>query len=529
MQSANSGAPPLPAQRDLRWWTLGAMCMGMFMIFLDATIVNVALPSIQRDLKASYSDLQWVLAAYTLVVGTLLITGGRVGDLFGRKRVVLLGVAVFTVGSGMAGVSQDIHFLIAARGLQGLGGAMLLPGTLSIIATAFDGAERVVAIGIWSGVSGVAIALGPVVGGILVEKATWESIFWINLPIGVAALVVGWYAVRETRDETAKQTIDGPGVVTVSLSLFALSLAFVQGNDRGWGSAYILGLLGGGAVLLALFVWIERRVANPLLDMRFFRSPTFSGANLCAFTSTFAMFAYFFFITLYMQDVLGYSALQTGLRLLPQTAGTAILAPLAGKMAARVGGKAPLIIGQVMVGVALLLATRFGPNSSYAALLPSFTLVGIGLGLTNAPLAAIVVGAVQRERAGAASGVLNTMRQIGGTLGVAALGALFTHQVSANFADHVRSAGIADRVDPGLGPSVASTGAQAVAQVPADVLQQATHAAKLAFVNGFSETLVVNAAALFLGAAVTLVFVRRDGAEATRKPAIEIEPLATAH
>ncbi len=504
-----------------RWWTLVAMCMAMFMIFLDATIVNVALPSIQRDLHANISDLQWVLNAYTLVVGVLLITGGRFGDLFGRKIVVLLGVAVFTLGSAMGGFSQDIHFLIGARALQGLGGAMLLPGTLSIIANSFDGPERGTAIGIWSGVSSVAIALGPVLGGILVQKATWQSIFYINIPIGIAALVVGWLTVRESRDESASQRIDVPGVIVISLSLLAISLAFIQGNDRGWGSAYIVGLMTAGVLLLLLFVLVERRSRNPLLDLRFFRLPTFSGANVAAFTSTFGMFAYFFFITLYLQDVLGYSALQTGLRLLPQTALVAVTAPIAGKLTDRLGARLPLVIGQLLLVISLVLATRLTSDSGEAALLPMFLISGIGLGLVNTPIAAAVVGAVSRQRAGAASGVMNTMRQVGGTLGVAALGALFTYQVSSHFVERASALGIDAATARTLAPTVASTGSQAVASLPAGVLSQATAAAKAAFVAGLSETLWVNAGVIAIGAVVAWICVKNASPETVAVPAAD--------
>jgi EmrB/QacA subfamily drug resistance transporter len=501
------------AGRGGRWWTLGAMTMAMFMIFLDVTIVNVALPSIQRDLKASISDLQWVLDAYSLVVGVLLITGGRFGDIFGRRKVVLAGVAVFTLGSLVAALSGSIEVLIAARALQGLGGAMLIPGTLSIIANSFEGHERGMAIGIWSGASGVAIALGPVVGGILVQQASWQSIFYINVPLGIFAIVVGLLTVPESRDETASQRIDVPGVALISLALLALSLAFVQGNEKGWGSTYIVGLLATGTVLLLLFILVESRVKNPLLDLRLFRSPTFSAGNTAAFTTAFGMFAYFFFITLYLQDVLGYSPLQTGLRLLPQSAMGAIIAPIAGRLTDRIGTRVPLAIGQTLLALSLVAATRWTVDMTYAELLPSFILAGVGFGLSNTPLAATIMGAVPRQRAGAASGVMNTMRQIGGTLGIAALGALFTHQVAAQFAERGRALGLGEALSRSLGPSVASTGAQAVAGLPHELVAAATAAAKSAFVSGLTTTLYANAAIVFVGALAAALFVRRPAPE----------------
>ncbi len=490
-----------------RWWTLGAMCLAMAMTFLDATIVNVALPAIQRGLHASLSDLQWVLDAYTLALAVLLVTGGRFGDLFGRKRVVLAGVAVFTLGSAVGGLAQNIEFLIAARALQGVGGAMLIPGTLSIITQSFDGPERGAAIGIWSGVSSLAIALGPVIGGILVEKATWESIFWVNVPIGVFTVAVGIYTVHESTDETASHRVDVAGVGLITLALLALSLAFIQGDGKGWTSAYTLGMLAAGVLLLVLFTLNEARSRHPLIELRFFRLPTFSGANVAIFASTFSMFAYYFLMSLYLQDLLGYSALGAGLRLLPQTLIVAAVAPFAGRITDRFGPRNPLAAGMFLLAVSLLLATRWTESTSYVGLLPAFLLNGIGQGLVTTPAMAAVMSSVPRERSGAASGVVNTMRQVGGLLGVAALGALFSHLVTSHFVDKARGLNLGDQLAP-LGQQVAGGGVKAVLGVAPEVVDRARAAATTAFVNGFSETLYVNAAVLLLGTLVALLFVK---------------------
>jgi len=515
----------IDARRDnRRWWTLGAMCMALFMIFLDATIVNVALPSIQRDLQARIADLQWVLNAYSLAVAVLLVTCGRLGDLFGRKRVVLLGVAVFTAGSALGATAHSVALLVGARALQGLGGALMLPGTLSIITNSFDGPERGTAIGIWSGVSSLALALGPVVGGVLVEKVSWQSIFWINVPIGAAALVAGWLTVQESRDEASSQRIDLPGVFFLSLGLLALTLAFIQGNDHGWSSAYIVGMMVAGLLSLVLFVGVERWSANPILDLNFFRSATFSGANVSAFTSTFATFSYYFFITLYMQDVLGYTALQTGVRLLPQTATIAIVAPVAGRLTDRLGSRLPLTAGQLLLGISLFSASRLSADSGYVALLPTLVFSGLGVGLVTTPLAAAVVGAISRHRAGAASGVMNTMRQVGGTLGVAALGALFSHEVTVRFAAQAQTLGLSEAAGRTLGASVASTGGQAVASLPTELTVRATALARSAFVGGLSHTLYVNTAVVFAGAIVTVLCVRQPAVESIPVLAAPVEP-----
>ncbi|HLZ72564.1 MAG TPA: MFS transporter [Dehalococcoidia bacterium] len=492
-----------------RWWTLGAMCLAMAMTFLDATIVNVALPSIQRGLSASLSDLQWVLDAYTLALAVLLVSGGRFGDLFGRKRVVLAGVAVFTLGSAMGGLAQDIGFLIAARALQGVGGAMLIPGTLSIITQSFDGPERGAAIGIWSGVSSLAIALGPVVGGVLVEKATWQSIFWVNVPVGVCTVIIGMYTVRESTDETASRRIDVAGVGLITLALLALSIAFIEGDSKGWTSLFTLGMMGGGVLLLLLFALNEARTRHALLDLRFFRLPTFSGANVAIFASTFSMFAYYFLLSLYLQDLLGYSALEAGLRLLPETLIVALVAPFAGRITDRFGPRNPLAAGMFLLAVSLLLATRWTATTSYAGLLPALLLNGIGQGLVTTPAMAAVMGSVPRERSGAASGVVNTMRQVGGLLGVAALGALFSHLVSSQFVEKAAGLGLGDRLTP-LGQQVAGGGVKAVIGLAPDVAERARAAATTAFVHGFSETLYVNAAVLLIGTLVALLFVKSD-------------------
>ena len=330
-----------------RWWTLGAMCFALFMIMLDNTVVNVALPAIQKDLHSSISGLEWTVNAYTLSFAVLLVTGGRLGDIFGRRRMFLFGVVVFGLSSAFIGLSQSEAWLVAGRAAQGIGAAFMMPATLSIITNAFPAHERGKAIGTWAGVSALALAIGPVVGGFLVESVSWQSIFFLNVPVAIVAVVVTLAATRESRDESSTHHVDFPGVTAVTVGLSALVLALVEGNSWGWGSARIVGLLAISAIGLIAFAIVERRVVEPMVDFRFFRSRSFVGANLVAFIVSFAMLAMFFFLALYMQNIKGYSPLQAGVRFLPSTVVIILVAPIAGRLSDRIGPR-PLITGGLL-------------------------------------------------------------------------------------------------------------------------------------------------------------------------------------
>src|SRR6476660_7093101 len=308
-----------PSASNRRWWTLGAMCFALFMIMLDNTVVNVALPSIQRDLHTSLSALEWTINAYTLTFAVLLVTGGRLGDIFGRRRMFLFGVITFALSSAAIGFSPSDTWLIAGRAIQGIGAAFMMPATLSIISNAFPAHERGRAIGTWAGVSAIALAIGPVVGGFLVESVSWQSIFFLNIPVAIGAVVVTLFATHESRDESAPPTIDIPGVATLTIGLSALVLALVEANSWGWGSARIAALFATAVIGLTAFVVIELRSKYPMVDFKFFRSRSFLGANIVAFIVSFAMLAMFFFIALYMQNIKGYSPLEAGVRFLPST------------------------------------------------------------------------------------------------------------------------------------------------------------------------------------------------------------------
>jgi EmrB/QacA subfamily drug resistance transporter len=407
-----------------RWWTLGAMCFALFMIMLDNTVVNVALPSIQRGLHATTSSLEWTVNAYTLTFAVTLVTGGRLGDLFGRRRMFLFGVAVFGTSSFLIGLAQSDTWLIAFRAVQGIGSGFMMPATLSIITNTFDARERGRAIGTWAGVSAMALAIGPVVGGLLVQEVSWQSIFFLNVPVAIVAIAVTLLAARESRDETAIREVDVPGVATLTIALGALVLGLVQSNEWGWGSARVLGLFALALIALAGFVTIERRRRAPMVDFAFFRSRSFFGANVVAFIVSFAMFAMFFFLALYMQDVLRYSPLQAGVRFLPSTLMIMIIAPIAGRTADRIGPRPLMTGGLILVSFALFWMTGITTRSGYGFLSVSFVVMGIGMGLVMSPMSTAAMNSVDPAKAGVASGVLSMVRMVGSTFGVAVMGAI---------------------------------------------------------------------------------------------------------
>jgi EmrB/QacA subfamily drug resistance transporter len=410
-----------------RWWTLGAMCFALFMIMLDNTVVNVALPSIQRGLRASTSSLEWTVNAYTLTFAVLLVTAGRLGDLFGRRRGFLVGVVVFGAASFMIGLARSDVWLVAFRAVQGAGAGFMMPATLSIITNTFAAHERGRAIGTWAGVSAMALAIGPVVGGLLVQDVSWQSIFFLNVPIAMLAVVVTLFATRESRDETAARTlaeIDLPGVGALTLGLASLVLALIKSNAWGFGSARVAGLLALAVVALGAFAIIERRRRAPMVDFAFFRDRSFFGANVVAFVISFVMFAMFFFLALYMQDILRLSPLQTGLRFLPATVLVMLTGPIAGRLADRVGSRVLITCGMALMSFAMFWLTGITQRSHYDYLLVSFVTIGVGIGLVMSPMSTAAMNAVDQAKAGVASGILSMVRMVGGTFGVAVIGAI---------------------------------------------------------------------------------------------------------
>jgi EmrB/QacA subfamily drug resistance transporter len=498
-------------ESNRRWWTLAAMCFALFMVMLDNTVVNVALPSIQRDLHATVSGLEWTVNAYTLAFAVLLVTGGRLGDLFGRRRMFLFGVVTFALSSGFIGFAQSEAWLVSGRAIQGIGAAFMMPGTLSIISNAFPPQERGKAIGTWAGVSAMALAIGPVVGGFLVENVSWQSIFFLNLPVAAGAVVVTLFAARESRDETAPPSIDVPGVATISVGLAALVLGLVEANAWGWGSAGIIGLFAVAAVALVGFAVVETRSRFPMVDFSFFRSRSFLGANRVAFIVSFAMLAMFFFLALYLQNIKDYSPLQAGVRFLPSTAVIILAGPIAGRMTDRIGSRPLMTIGLVMVSGSLFWQGHLSPDTSYGFLAGAFVLMGLGMGLVMSPMSTAAMNSVEASKAGVASGILSMSRMVGGSFGVAAMGALITglgkHRLGEllpQLPADTRSK-LADSLGAGAGANV--TGRTAAA------LQDS-------FVYALNNGLRIGAVVAFLGAILAYVMIepRHETAAAETEP-----------
>ena len=405
------------------WLVLVLVCMAQFMVILDATIVNVALPSIQSDLGMADADLQWIVNAYTLVFGGFLLLGGRAGDLIGRKRVFLVGIAIFTVASLLNGLAPNAELLIVFRGLQGLGAALIAPAALSIITTTFaEGADRTKAMGVWAAIAVGGGAIGLVLGGVLTTTLSWPWIFYVNVPVGIAVFVASVRDVPESRDEHEHRSFDLAGAVTVTGGLLVLVYAIVKAQEKGWASAHTLGFGAVSFTLLAAFVLIERRSAEPLVRLSIFRVPTVRSANVVMFLVAAGLFATFYFNTLYLQRVLGYSALEAGLAFLPFTAGIIIGAGLSQKLVPALGAREVPLIGMTMAVAGLLLFVRLQPGGDYVTdFLPGVMLTSIGMGLTFVPITLIATSGIPTDDAGLASGLFNTSQQIGGALGLAVL------------------------------------------------------------------------------------------------------------
>ncbi len=494
-----------------RWWTLGAMCFALFMIMLDNTVVNVALPSIQRDLDASISSLEWTVNAYTLTFAVLLVTGGRLGDIFGRRRMFLFGVVVFAVSSAAIGLSPDQAWLVGGRAIQGIGAAFMMPATLSIISNAFPPEERGRAIGTWAGVSALALAIGPVVGGALTEHVSWRAIFFINLPVAVLAVVVTLFATRESRDETVARTVDFPGIAALSTGLTALVLALVEGNAWGWGSPEIIALLAASVIGLVGFFVIERRVRAPMIDIDQLRSATFLGANLVGFVISFAMLAVFFFVALYMQNLLDYSPLEAGVRFLPATLIIIVTAPISGRLADRFGPRPLIVAGMVLLSISLFIQTHISETSGYGLLLPAFMVMGLGIGLTMSPMSTAAMNAVSPEKAGAASGVLSMSRMVGGTFGIAVLGALFQSLASSRLADTLAGVPVSAGQRESMVENLASGGGAAVKNLDPALAQRVAAAGRDAFLYALSKGMLLSVGVAIAGIAIAAVLIRPAG------------------
>jgi EmrB/QacA subfamily drug resistance transporter len=503
-------APPEPAAASgspHKGLILATLCIALFVAMLDNVVVSNALPSIDRDLGAGVSGLQWVMEGYSLVFAALLLTGGVLGDRFGRRRIFLIGLGVFTAGSVVCALAGSLETLIAGRAIQGIGGALLMPGSMSIIRHVFtDERERARAIGIWSGVSGAGLALGPVIGGPLVDAFGWASVFWINVPVGVLGIVVGLLVLPEFAER--RGSFDIPGLILGVLGIAALVFALVEGPARGWASASVLGAAVVAVLALVSFVAVERRVAHPMLDVGFFRDRVVAGAAWGGFAVSFGMFGALFFLGLYLQDVLDYSPTAAGVASLPSTLATMVAAPVAGSLSARVGPRVPLVTGLAVCAVALGGLSFYGAGASYREFFWVLPLLGAGMGLCFAPISIAIMSRVEPARAGMASAVSNTARELGGVVGIAALGAVLTARLSHRLTSLLDEAQVpaadarrvVDASTEGGGGGIGHLGS--AAPVVRD-------AASTAFVDGLHLALWTGSAAL-AGSALVVAYLMRS-------------------
>ncbi|MBV8065401.1 MAG: MFS transporter [Actinobacteria bacterium] len=422
------------ADENRKWWTLAAVSFGLFMIMLDNTIVNVALPTIQRSLHLQVSELEWVVTGYALTFGALMLTGGKLADLFGRRAMFVVGLVIFSASSLACGLAGGASVLIAARVVQGVGAALMNPSTLSIITVTFPPKQRGTAIGIWAGVSALALAIGPLAGGLITQHINWNWIFFINVPIGALAIVAAFAFIDESRDTSREQRPDIPGQITSALSLFALTYALIEANTYGWTSGRILASFAVAAVAMVAFITLELHQRLPMLDMSLFRNVGFAGANTVMLLIGLAMFGVFFYVSLYVQQVLGYSPTQAGAAFLPWTLLIILLAPQTGRLSDRFGPRPFVTTGLILIAGALFLFSRLGVHESFWSLLPAMILGGLGSAGAMAPTTAAAMASVRPDKAGVGSAVLNSMRQVGGSLGIAVMGAIVAAGVSSSLA-----------------------------------------------------------------------------------------------
>ena len=472
----------LLTSENRKWWTLGAVSFGLFMIMLDTTAVNVALPTIQRDLGAGLPELQWIVAGYALTFAALMLTAGKLADLLGRRRVFVSGLAVFAASSLACALAPSAGFLIGARVVQGAGAALMNPATLSIISATFPLRQRGTAIGIWAGVSALALAIGPLVGGLLSQHVGWRSIFYINVPIGLVAIAASFLLIDKSQDTAEGQGLDLPGLLSSGVGLFALTYGLIEANSYGWASGRILGAFTLGVAALVAFVLLERGQRVPMLDLELFRDGTFVGANLVLLLLALAMFGVFFFLSLYMQNILGYSAVRAGASFLPMNLLYILVAPLAGRLSDRLGSRWLLTGGMTLVAAQLLYFSRLGVHEGFWNLVPGMLLGGVGMAVVMAPATAAALTGVSVDKAGVGSAVLNSSRQLGGSAGMALIGAIMAREIGG---------------------------------------QQSPEA----FVHGLSVSLEVAAAIAIVGALVALVTVRAHA----RRGAPESPALAAPH
>jgi EmrB/QacA subfamily drug resistance transporter len=482
-----------------KWWTLIAVCVATFMLILDVTVVNVALPSIRKDLGASFTDLQWVVDAYALTLAAFVLTSGSLADQLGRRRVFVVGLAIFTVASALCALSTSPTMLNVSRAVQGVGAAIMFAVSLALLGQEFRGRDRANATAIYGASIGVAVAAGPLFGGALTDGLGWESIFWINVPIGIAAIFITITKLAESRDPHARG-IDWPGLFTFSVANTLLVFGLIRGNPDGWQSTTVLGSLIVAGVLFVAFVFAETRVDQPMLPLGFFRNRSFTGAQIAAFSISASMFALFLYLTLYVQNLLDYTAFQAGLIYLPSTIVTFVFSGLTAAFMARIPLRIILSVGLAILAVGLLMLAGREEGDTWTSLLPGFITTGVGVGMINPVIANLALSTVPDEHGGVASGINDTFRQVGIATGVAALGALLL----ARAADKIES----------LLPAVTHDQARRLAEgvssgaLPDSLPAAVVGAARQGYIDGLNEVLLIGAGIAFAGAVLSLWLVR---------------------
>jgi EmrB/QacA subfamily drug resistance transporter len=497
-----------------KWWTLIAVCTATFMLLLDITVVNVALPDIQRSLHTSFSDLQWVVNAYSLTLAAFLLTAGVIGDIVGRRVVFAIGLAVFSIASLICGLSTSSVMLNLARSVQGVGGAIMFATSLALIAAAFSGKERGTAFGIYGAVIGGAVAVGPLVGGAITSGIGWRWIFFVNVPIGLFAVIVTLTRVQESK-VPGHRRIDWVGFISFSTALLLLVIALVRGADDGWGSTLIVGMLAGAGVLLVIFLVAEWRQHDPILDLTLFKRPAVVGVSLAAFTLAASIFAMFLYLTLYFQDDLGYGPLAAGVRFLPITVLAFAVAYFAGKLTVRIHARYLLGAGLLLVAGGCLLMATTHASSGWTVLLPGFIVAGVGVGIVNPVLASSAISVVPPQRSGVASGANNTFRQVGIATGIAGLGTVFQSQILRHTLDalHASPAGqtVAAQGDAGLRGALVGGGVrQEMNELPSVMARTALlHAYRVGFSTTLDHLMIIAAVIAFIGSVGSFSLVRQ--------------------
>jgi EmrB/QacA subfamily drug resistance transporter len=524
MVSSTSAAP---TKSRRKWLVLAVISFALFMILLDVTIVNIAIPHIMKSLSASLSSVEWVLNVYTLVFAVLLLTMGKLGDLFGRKRLFMIGLAVFTLASLGCSLSPNLAVLILARGIQAIGSAAMMPATLSILNVEFNKGQRGLALGVWGAISGAAVALGPIIGGSLVDAFSWQYVFVINIPIGMFAFIAAMLIIRESRDPNTDRHIDIPGVVLISAALFCLTFALVQGQSYGWTSAAILSLFAGALVGLVAFVILELKTARPLAQLRLFKNRTYAAGNFIGVVINFGLIGVIFLVVLYLQIVLGLKALQSGLWLLPLPLMIMLVAPFAGRLTDRIGGRWILMVGTLISALGIFLLSQLSNVNNWTDLLPALLVCGAGLGLVMAPVTTVVMASTPVQQSGMGAGILSTARQIGSVLGISLLGAILQNQLVSNMTSAIAKipqipAAIRDQIARGLATGNMSMGGfDTSGNLPAAMTQQLTDLFKTQFTHSLDIAMKVGMVVVLLGTVASFFI-----ASHIKKAKTDVEPTA---